>query len=80
MSNTNLSANIKNKALSLGYDLCGITSVDLMKEYASQLDERIQNFPESRKLYEDLYPMAFPQKKTSVGKVNYSLHKKIRKI
>jgi epoxyqueuosine reductase len=63
MSSTNLSASIKNKALSLGYDLCGITSVDLMKEYSSQLDERIQSFPESRKLYEDLYSMAFPQKK-----------------
>ncbi len=61
MSNVNLSS-VKKKALEIGYDFCGITSVDLMEEYASQLDERIKSFPESRELYDSLYPMAFPQK------------------
>jgi epoxyqueuosine reductase len=62
LNNTNLSTSIKNKALDLGYDLCGFTEVDSMEKYALQLDERIKNFPESRALYESLYPMAFPQK------------------
>ncbi|HWQ47866.1 MAG TPA: 4Fe-4S double cluster binding domain-containing protein [Methanosarcina sp.] len=68
MSNINLSISVKNKALELGYDLCGITSVDLMEEYASQLDERIRSFPESRELYEGLYPMAFPKKNVEWAK------------
>lgn len=62
MSNRSLSASIKNKALNLGYDLCGFAEVDSMEEYASHLDERIKSFPESCALYESLYPMAFPQK------------------
>ena len=68
MSNIILSANIKNKALELGYDSCGITTVDLMEEYASHLDERIRSFPESRVLYESLYPLAFPQKNVEWAK------------
>lgn len=54
--------------MEIGYDLCGITSADLMEEYASQLDERIKSFPESRKLYESLYPMSFPQKNVEWAK------------
>jgi epoxyqueuosine reductase len=68
LNNTNLSTSIKNKALDLGYDLCGFTKVDSMEEYASQLDERIKSFPESRALYESLYPMAFPQKNAEWAK------------
>jgi epoxyqueuosine reductase len=68
MSNTSLSSSIKNKALDLGYDLCGIAQVDSMEEYASQLDERIKNFPESRALYESLYPLAFPQENVEWAK------------
>lgn len=62
MNNINISANIRNKALDLGYDLCGFAKADSMEEYALHLDERIRTFPESRALYESLYPMAFPQK------------------
>ncbi len=54
--------------MEIGYDLFGITSADLMEEYASQLDERIKSFPESRKLYESLYPMSFPQKNVEWAK------------
>jgi epoxyqueuosine reductase len=68
LSNIILSANIKNKALELGYDSCGITTVDLMGEYASHLDERIRSFPESHVLYESLYPLAFPQKNVEWAK------------
>ena len=68
MSNISLSASIKNKALDLGYDLCGFAKVDSMEEYASHLDERIKSFPESRALYESLYPMAFPQKNVEWAK------------
>jgi epoxyqueuosine reductase len=68
LNNTSLSASIKGKALDIGYDLCGITKVDLIEEYASHLDERIKNFPESRALYESLYPLAFPQKNVEWAK------------
>ncbi|HOW15454.1 hypothetical protein [Methanosarcina sp.] len=47
MSSINLSSCIKEKAREIGYDLCGITSVNLIEEYSSRLDERIRNFPES---------------------------------
>ncbi len=68
MSNISISASIKNKALDLGYDLCGFANVDSMGKYATQLDERIKSFPESRILYESLYTMAFPQKNAEWAK------------
>lgn len=68
MGNINLSSRIKEKAREIGYDLCGITSVDQIEEYALHLDERIKNFPESRELYENLYPLAFPQKNVEWAK------------
>jgi epoxyqueuosine reductase len=68
MSKISLSSNIKDKALDLGYDLCGITKVDLIEDYALHLDERIKSFPESRELYESLYPLAFPQKNVEWAK------------
>lgn len=73
LSSINLSSCIKEKALGIGYDLCGITPVDLVEEYSSRLDERIRNFPESRTSYEMLYPLAFPQKKCRMGQINYCL-------
>ncbi|HET8686608.1 MAG TPA: hypothetical protein VFM18_08085, partial [Methanosarcina sp.] len=68
MSIINLSSRIKEKALEIGYDSCGITPVDLVEEYSPRLDERIRNFPESRALYEMLYPLAFPQKNVEWAK------------
>lgn len=42
---------IKDAALSLGYEACGIIPVAAMKEYAAKLDERVARFPESRPMY-----------------------------
>ena len=68
MSSINLSSCIKEKALEIGYDSCGITPVNLIEEYTSHLDERIRNFPESRALYESLYSLAFPQQNVEWAK------------
>ncbi|HIH95059.1 TPA: epoxyqueuosine reductase [Methanosarcina acetivorans] len=40
----------------------------MVEEYSSHLDERIRNFSESRSLYENLYPLAFPQKNVKWAK------------
>jgi epoxyqueuosine reductase len=68
LNDINISANIRNKALDLGYDLCGFAKADSMEEYALHLDERIRIFPESRALYESLYSMAFPQQNSEWAK------------
>ena len=36
---------IVNKAAELGFDKCGIISVDMMHGYESRLQERINRFP-----------------------------------
>lgn len=46
MSSINLSSCIKEKALEIGYDLCGMTPVNLIEEYSSLLDERTGDFPD----------------------------------
>lgn len=58
----NIEINIRNKALELGYDSCGIIKTDAVKEYADKLDERVACFPESKSSYENLYKYAFPEK------------------
>jgi epoxyqueuosine reductase len=53
---------IRNKALELGYESCGIIKVDEMKEYADKLDENSARFPESKLFYDKvLKHYAFPQ-------------------
>ena len=51
---------IKEKALQLGYSGCGIIPATTFEEYHKALDERIQNFPESKERYETLSAMANP--------------------
>jgi epoxyqueuosine reductase len=49
---------IRDRALSLGYEKCGIISVDDVKGYKERLDERIAAFPESAAFYDQFYPFA----------------------
>lgn len=47
-----MTANIKKKALQLGYSGCGIIPTEIFDEYYKALDERIESFPESKEFYE----------------------------
>ena len=49
------SAEIKRKALELGFLGCGIIPVNVFDEYAQSLDERVKSFPESKAFYDPLY-------------------------
>lgn len=51
---------IKQKAIQLGYESCGIISAKAFDEYRRYLDERIKAFPESKKLYEPFYRYVTP--------------------
>jgi len=53
-------ANIKEKALQLGYSRCGIIPAAVFEEYHKALDERSQTFPESKERYEALSTMVNP--------------------
>lgn len=48
------------KALELGYDKCGIIPVQSMLGFESKLDERINQFPESKEKYEPFRAFASP--------------------
>ncbi len=63
MNKTDLTRRIKEEALALGYESCGVIPADALKEYSGQLDERVGRFPSSRPLYEKLYDLAAPEKK-----------------
>jgi len=58
----NLAVKIRNKALKLGFDSCGIIKVDAVGDYAERLEERIKKFPESKPILENLLRFAYPQK------------------
>jgi epoxyqueuosine reductase len=52
---------IRKKALELGYESCGIISVEEMKEYAERLNKNVELFPELKAIYKGLlYPYAEP--------------------
>jgi len=68
MGKANMTDDIKGKASSLGYDLCGVIPVDSLKEYATHLDKRVERFPKSRHLYEKLYALGSPEKKEKWAK------------
>lgn len=46
------------KAIELGYDKCGIVSVEKMKGYAEKLSQRIERFPEVKAHSEKFYAFA----------------------
>jgi epoxyqueuosine reductase len=64
MNDGNRGLKIRNKALELGFEACGIIRVDSVQEYANKLDERMEVFPESKSIYNalGLSKLAFPQK------------------
>lgn len=62
MNSENLAIKIKDKAIALGFDHCGIVKVDAVAEYALCLEERIKAFPESKPYYDYLSRLAAPQK------------------
>jgi epoxyqueuosine reductase len=68
MEKTIITDNIKRKAYALGYELCGMIPVDAMREYRIYLDKRIERFPKSRHLYEELYDLGSPEKKAKWAK------------
>jgi epoxyqueuosine reductase len=56
-----LTAAIKQKALELGYASCGITSASPFTEFLEGLEQRIQRYPESAPLYENLRQHGYPK-------------------
>ncbi len=57
----NLAVQIRNKALELGIDSCGIIKVEAVEDYADRLEERLELFPESRPLLNYFFSYAHPQ-------------------
>lgn len=51
---------IREKALELGYDDCGIVRVEEVADYADSLARRIERFPHSKPMYERFYGYAQP--------------------
>lgn len=60
--NLNLEHEIKNKAIELGYENCGIITIDDMKEYTDKLTQRINKFPEIEEHTKEFYSFANLQK------------------
>lgn len=56
-----LATQIKNAALNLGYEKCGIIPIRAMAGYQDKLDERIACFPESRPQLKNFYRFACPE-------------------
>jgi epoxyqueuosine reductase len=50
-------------AASLGFEKCGIIGVDAMKGYGGKLEERIQRFPETKKMLQNFTHFADPRQK-----------------
>lgn len=76
----NLSAQIKEKALELGYDLCGIIQADTFQEFIDGLDKRVEQFPRSIHLYEGLYSLANPLEKAEWGEVYHRMCQTVQQI
>lgn len=68
MKKSDTTTDIKEKAYALGYDLCGIIPADSLSEYTAFLDKRVERFPQSRHLYEQLYALGSPEKKEAWAK------------
>lgn len=57
----NLAIKIKDMALELGYEKCGIIKVEEMYDYEDRLDERIEKIPMTKGFYSKYYPFAHTQ-------------------
>jgi epoxyqueuosine reductase len=60
-----LTAAIKQRARELGYASCGITDASPFPEFLNGLEQRIQRYPESAHLYEDLRDNGYPKKQAA---------------
>ena len=54
---------IRDRALSFGYEDCGIIPVSDLRGYADRLDERLDRFPEMRAYFGKYADLAFPDKR-----------------
>jgi epoxyqueuosine reductase len=54
---------IVNKALSLGFEKCGIISVEAMKGYGEKVEDRVKRFPETERMLRNFTPFADPRQK-----------------
>ena len=63
-----ISTEVKKKAYELGYDLCGIIEAKSFKEFNDYLKVRIEKFPKSTHLYENLYSLGEPLEKADWAK------------
>ena len=57
-----LTAAIKQKARELGYVSCGITDASPFTEFLDAVEQRIQRYPESAHLYQNLRENGYPKK------------------
>jgi epoxyqueuosine reductase len=57
-----LTAAIKQKAQELGYVSCGITDTSPFTEFLNAVEKRIQRYPESAHLYQNLRENGYPKK------------------
>ena len=57
-----LTATIKRKAHELGYVSCGITDASPFTEFLDAIEQRIQHYPESAHLYQNLRENGYPKK------------------
>jgi epoxyqueuosine reductase len=57
-----LAEQIKNAALDMGYEKCGIIKISDMSGYAEKLNDRIERIPEVKPYYEEFYSFACLQK------------------
>ncbi|MDF3001597.1 MAG: hypothetical protein K0Q48_1716 [Bacillota bacterium] len=62
MNNRNLAQTIKNKALELGFEDCGIIKIEAVHDYGNKLKERLEQTPLSGPMLEYAYKYAAPEK------------------
>ncbi len=61
MTGDNLAVAIKQCALALGYENCGIIRVEELADFADRLDERFRFFPDQAEYGQKYYALACPQ-------------------
>jgi epoxyqueuosine reductase len=56
-----LEGQIKNTALAMGYEACGIIRISAMSGYEQKLNERMQRIPEAKPFYQNYHRFAYPE-------------------
>ena len=65
-----LADEIVTKALELGYTKCGIVKINMMKDYAKELDKRVKLYPEVEPIYRRFYSFSNPENRLPMGQVH----------